>query len=127
MNGLNYIYLIYVLPGIPTHINKIHHYLIIRHQPKKILFIIFWINFIYLFFSNAVPSVRPALISQLYYCKNLLVGLFHHFQFQINSAKQMNFSKFIYSFIFYFYFILLYNTVLILPYIDMNPPRVYKL
>ena len=26
---------------------------------------------------------------------------------------------------FYFYFILLYNTVLILPYIDMNPPWVY--
>ena len=25
----------------------------------------------------------------------------------------------------YFYFILLYNTVLVLPYIDMNPPRVY--
>ena len=27
--------------------------------------------------------------------------------------------------IFYFYFILLYNTVLVLAYIDMNPPRVY--
>ena len=27
--------------------------------------------------------------------------------------------------IFYFYFILLYNTVLVLPYIDMNQPRVY--
>ena len=26
---------------------------------------------------------------------------------------------------FYFYFILLYNTVLVLPYIDMNPARVY--
>ena len=26
---------------------------------------------------------------------------------------------------FHFYFILLYNTVLVLPYIDMNPPRVY--
>ena len=25
----------------------------------------------------------------------------------------------------YFYFILLYNTELVLPYIDMNPPRVY--
>ena len=32
-----------------------------------------------------------------------------------------------YLFIFnvYFYFILLYNTVLVLPYIGMNPPRVY--
>ena len=28
---------------------------------------------------------------------------------------------------FYFYFILLYNTVLVLPYIDMNPPQVYML
>ena len=27
---------------------------------------------------------------------------------------------------FYFYFILFYNTVLVLPYIDMNQPRVYK-
>ena len=26
---------------------------------------------------------------------------------------------------FYFYFILLYNTVLVLPYVDMNSPRVY--
>ena len=26
---------------------------------------------------------------------------------------------------FFFYFILLYNTVFVLPYIDMNPPRVY--
>ena len=26
---------------------------------------------------------------------------------------------------FYFYFILLYNAVLVLPYIDMNPPQVY--
>ena len=30
-----------------------------------------------------------------------------------------------FCFKFYFYFILLYNTVLLLPYIDMNPPRVY--
>ena len=28
---------------------------------------------------------------------------------------------------FYFHFILLYNTVLVLPCIDMNPPRVYML
>ena len=30
-----------------------------------------------------------------------------------------------YFFNFYFYFILFYNTVLVLPYIDMNPPQVY--
>ena len=35
------------------------------------------------------------------------------------------FVCFIYFLNFYFYFILLYNTVLVLPYIDMNPPRVY--
>ena len=41
----------------------------------------------------------------------------------------MCFANFIptnsYFFNFYFYFILLYNTVLVLPYIDMNQPRVY--
>ena len=31
----------------------------------------------------------------------------------------------LFFFNFYFYFILLYNTVLVLPYIDMNPTRVY--
>ena len=31
----------------------------------------------------------------------------------------------LFSFFFNFYFILLYNTVLVLSYIDMNPPRVY--
>ena len=31
----------------------------------------------------------------------------------------------LFFFNFYFYFILLYNTVLVLPYIDMNPPQVY--
>ena len=35
------------------------------------------------------------------------------------------FTYFIYLFI--FYFILLYNTVLVLPYINMNPPWVYML
>ena len=30
-----------------------------------------------------------------------------------------------YFFNFYFYLILLYNTLLVLPYIDMNPPRMY--
>ena len=34
-------------------------------------------------------------------------------------------SFFFKFFKFYFYFILLYNTVLVLPYIDMNPPWVY--
>ena len=34
-------------------------------------------------------------------------------------------TLFLLLFNFYFYFILLYNTVLVLPYTDMNPPRVY--
>ena len=34
-------------------------------------------------------------------------------------------ANIIYLFNFYFYFVLLYNTVLVLPYIDMNPPWVY--
>ena len=34
-------------------------------------------------------------------------------------------GSFLFFFNFYFYFILLYSTVLVLPYIDMNPPRVY--
>ena len=36
-----------------------------------------------------------------------------------------SFLKFFFLKNFYFYFILLYNTVLVLPHIDMNPPRVY--
>ena len=38
-----------------------------------------------------------------------------------NRAKRT--SDFFFNF--YFYFVLLYNTVLVLPYIDMNPPQVY--
>ena len=51
------------------------------------------------------PVLRP-LLSFL----NLLAYWVQHFLFFFN---------------FYFYFILLYNTVLVLPNIDMNPPRVY--
>ena len=40
---------------------------------------------------------------------------------KILSLKYSFFSFFNFK----FYFILLYNTVLVLPYIDMNPPRVY--
>ena len=32
---------------------------------------------------------------------------------------------YLFYFYFYFYFILFYNTVLVLPYVDMNPPQVY--
>ena len=40
----------------------------------------------------------------------------------IINNYQNKLTEFIYLFI---YFILLYNTVLVLPYINMNPPRVY--
>ena len=47
---------------------------------------------------------------------------------QMNSYKQCSII-YVYTHFFlvnfYFYFTLLYNTVLVLPYIDMNPPRVY--
>ena len=44
----------------------------------------------------------------------------------IVSLKGQNFIFYYFIFFnFYFYFILLYNTTLVLPYIDMNQPRVY--
>ena len=43
--------------------------------------------------------------------------------FTVASKKKKLRSNFFFNF--YFYFILLYSTVLVLPYIDMNPPRVY--
>ena len=43
------------------------------------------------------------------------------------SILAHSFFLFLFCFVskFYFYFILFYNTVLVLPYIDMNPPLVY--
>ena len=44
----------------------------------------------------------------------------------ILSSSQVSKLYFVFLFLnFCFYFILLYSTVLVLPYIDMNPPRVY--
>ena len=42
-----------------------------------------------------------------------------------SNAMILVFWMLSFFFNFYFYFILLYNTVLVLAYIDMNPPRVY--
>ena len=50
-----------------------------------------------------------------------------HNAFYLNLPQRTN-SHFLFSFFFlnfHFYFILLYNTVLVLPYIDMNLPQVY--
>ena len=52
--------------------------------------------------------------------KTELIRLYLYLQNSTPIAAQYNFF-----FNFYFYFILLYNTVLVLPFIDMNPPQVY--
>ena len=61
-------------------------------------------------------------------------GLFFFFFFRRFSPSVSNSIKlvlyelylcFCFCFCFCFYFILLYSTVLVLAYIDMNPPRVY--
>ena len=50
----------------------------------------------------------------------------YFFFFNFNFVNLFIFCCCFSSFIFFsFYFILLYNAVLVLPYIDMNPPRVY--
>ena len=43
----------------------------------------------------------------------------------IGKASMAFLNQYTFFLTFYFYFILVYNTVLVLPYIDMNPPRVY--
>ena len=45
-------------------------------------------------------------------------------QTRLSTHTAMFHSLFTFLLFFYFYF-LLYNTVLVLPYIDMNPPQVY--
>ena len=51
-------------------------------------------------------------------------------QIKINLKRRTDLDEvwetnILFFFNFNFYFILLYNTVLVLPYIDMNQPRVY--
>ena len=60
---------------------------------------------------------------------------YNYYHYPIHSSRtslyilflkvQYLFFFHVFCFNFYFYFILLYSTVLVLPYIDMNPPRVY--
>ena len=50
---------------------------------------------------------------------------FHFFHFRYLSKLVHISTPHSFFFNFYFYFILLYSTVLALPYVDMNPPWVY--
>ena len=45
--------------------------------------------------------------------------------FEQSLENTLVIANILFFFNFYFYFILLYDTVLVLPYIDMNPPWVY--
>ena len=58
-----------------------------------------------------------------------ILSIFHYYFWERNmfAVELCNVFQFVCLFVFnfYFYFILLYNTVLVLPYIDMNLPRVY--
>ena len=58
--------------------------------------------------------------NEIFEKQNQLLTLFSEkvSELYVHSATSLFFN-------FYFYFILLYNTVLVLPYIDINPPRVY--
>ena len=67
------------------------------------------------------------------FCNDLKMRFLHltvtsHLSFN-DLFKDLSQAGIIFYFLFlknfYFYFILLYNTVLVLPYIDMNPPWVY--
>ena len=54
-----------------------------------------------------------------------MITIFRKFYKKIISDDLKSLPLFKFFFNFYFYFILLYNTVLVLPYIDTNPSRVY--
>ena len=93
----------------------------------------------------AVPSALSSLLRQLLLLAQARVQsekrcqlLLHHQDRRWNTHSQLMFVSFIsnlscffffflpiFSFYFIFYSILLYNTVLVLPYINMNPPWVY--
>ena len=63
--------------------------------------------------------------------ENNIYHCFHCFPIYLpwsdgTRCHDLSFLCFVFLYIFfYFYFILFYNTVLVLPYIDMNPSRVY--
>ena len=50
---------------------------------------------------------------------------YYDFQYKIQKSVLLKPKYLIYRFFFKFLFILLYNTILVLPYINVNLPRVY--
>ena len=75
----------------------------------------------FLFISNIKNSIRYIYNGAFVYYNELVNLMFKFLFVNINHTTKWLLFFFHYLFI----FILLYNTVLVLPYIDMNPPRVY--
>ena len=78
--------------------------------------------------SGSFPTAPSSPLNLFYIVANTQAGK----NFIMNSTSvlwhllwPLALKQLLFFFNFYFYFILLYNTVLVLPYIDMNPPRVY--
>ena len=78
----------------------------------------------------AISSFKPVVILISIY---LIMSNLEHLFMCLSAICMSSLEKCLFSslahflFNFYFYFILLYNTVLVLPYIDLNPPQVYML
>ena len=77
----------------------------------------------------ACPTFPLLVITQsaLYVCESVSVSQISSFvsYFRVHVSDTIRYLSFSFFLNFYFYFILFYNTVLFLPYIDMNLPRVY--
>ena len=70
-------------------------------------------------------ATREALFTNSFFIFPICMAFFSSPSFSLTPVKKHK-SLIPRSWIFFFfYFILLYNTVLVLPYIDMNPPWVY--
>ena len=65
------------------------------------------------------------LIKQLWPCWCISTGFFLKMLVFFFLFFSIDWFYFVFILFFKFYFIFLYNTVLVLPYIDMNPPWVY--
>ena len=84
--------------------------------------------FTWVYFKTLMTVINTGLVP-LTYAFNLV-------SYQNDFSKSLNYCLkcfwllilfFYFFFNFYFYFVLLYNAVLVLPYIDMNPPQVLHL